>query len=163
MKFKVRDAKFSFLINTVKPIILGAIKRGVAVAIQEAIRNGLVQIDAQLADISERIDRAKDDDNVSTLDAIKDSFIDKKEQAQQKKDELTRKFQSEHSSHSSRRELTNIVLEKLLANSLCPRPLPSAILCLSTGPPRTRLPAKPRTSRLRFTPPTTTGSLMLST
>lgn len=94
MKFKVRDAKFSFIIAAVKPIILGSIKKGIAIAIQEAIRNGLVQIDAQLADISERIDRAKDDDNVSTLDAIKDSFIDKKEQAQQKKDELTRKLKA---------------------------------------------------------------------
>lgn len=63
-----------------------------AKAIEQGIRSALVQLDAQLSDINERLDAAKDDENVSTFDVIKDTFTDKKEGALQTKEQLTRAF-----------------------------------------------------------------------
>lgn len=81
-KFAVRDAKHSFLISAFKPLVTGLIKKGIATAIQEGIRSGLVQLDAQLGDLSERYEAAKDADGVNTLDAIKTSYREKKAEAE---------------------------------------------------------------------------------
>lgn len=82
LKFAVRGSKHSMLITVLKPIATGLIKKAVAKAIEEGIRSGLMQLDAQLADISERLDAAKGDDDTSTLDVLKKTFADKKVEAQ---------------------------------------------------------------------------------
>lgn len=73
-------------------LVTGMVKKGVAHAIQEGIRSGLVQLDSQLADISERLEAAKDAEGVSKVDVIKEAFADKKAEAEKKKEELTRAF-----------------------------------------------------------------------
>jgi len=84
--FKVRDSKYSGLINLFKPLLTGLIKKGVAVGIQEGIRSGLVQLDAQLADISERYEEAKKQDGAGgTIDVIRSVITDKKEEAAEAK------------------------------------------------------------------------------
>lgn len=92
LSFKLRDSKFQFFISVLKPLVTGLIKKNIAKVIVEAIRDGLVQLDAQLADISERIEAANEDEDTSTFDAIKSAFTDKKSEAEVKKDAVTREF-----------------------------------------------------------------------
>ena len=66
------------------------IKKAVAKAIEESIRAALIQIDAQLTDISERLEDAKDDESVSTLDVLKATYTEKKESAKETKEDVTR-------------------------------------------------------------------------
>ncbi|KAM0751353.1 hypothetical protein T439DRAFT_380336 [Meredithblackwellia eburnea MCA 4105] len=94
LKFAVRDAKYSFLISTFKPIITGLVKKAVCRAIADGIEGGLVQLDAQLADISERMEDAKNqEDGVSTLDALKTSYKEKREEAKEAKEAVEPKGQ----------------------------------------------------------------------
>ncbi len=58
LNFSVRDTKYSWLVTAFKPIATGLIKKAVAKAIEVGIQSGLVQIDAQLADIRERLEDA---------------------------------------------------------------------------------------------------------
>ncbi|KAK4699364.1 hypothetical protein P7C70_g6896, partial [Phenoliferia sp. Uapishka_3] len=81
LKFNVRDSKYSFLISTFKPLVTGLIKKGVAVAIQEGIRSGLVQLDAQLGDLSERYEAAMNEEGTGKVDALKTSYREKKAEA----------------------------------------------------------------------------------
>ncbi|KAL8287370.1 hypothetical protein RQP46_003822 [Phenoliferia psychrophenolica] len=81
-KFAVRENKHAFLLATFKPLLSGLIKKAVATGIQEGIRSGLVQIDAQLADLAERYQDAKSADGVKTLDAVKTSYREKKAEAE---------------------------------------------------------------------------------
>jgi len=86
LKFAVKHSKYSFLISTFRPILTGLIKKAVAKGIQEGIRGGLVQLDAQLADIMERYEEAKKADGAGgTIDVIKSVITEKKESAQEQK------------------------------------------------------------------------------
>lgn len=107
------------------------VKKGVAHAIQEAIRSGLVQLDSQLADISERLEAAKDAEGGSKIDIIKQTLAEKKAEAEKKKEEVTRAFVCvllrcgwADGRWEQRRDTS--------------RSLRRAIRCSSTGAPRTR-------------------------
>lgn len=86
----MRGSKHSLLIATFRTLATGLIKKAVAKAMEEAIRSALVQVDAQLTDISERLEEAKDDESVSTLDVLKSTYTEKKEAAAKTKEEVTR-------------------------------------------------------------------------
>ncbi|GAA5973135.1 hypothetical protein JCM3765_006444, partial [Sporobolomyces pararoseus] len=85
LKFAVRDAKHSFLINTLRPLATGLIKGALTKAIEAAIRSGLEQVDMQVADIRERLDEAKQQEGTSKLDSLKASFNQKKAEGERKK------------------------------------------------------------------------------
>ncbi|BGP41732.1 hypothetical protein JCM10449v2_005723 [Rhodotorula kratochvilovae] len=85
LKFAVRDSKHSTLINLLRPLATGLIKTAVTKAMEAAIRAALEQVDAQLSDISERLDDAKNQEGTNKIDALKQSFADKKAEAQHKK------------------------------------------------------------------------------
>lgn len=59
---------------------------------QEGIRTALIQLDSQLADISERLEKVSEDDDISTLEGYKSVYNDKKNQAQATKEDVTRKL-----------------------------------------------------------------------
>jgi len=86
LKFAVREAKHSTLINLLRPLATGLIKSAVTKALEAAIRAGLEQVDAQLSDISERLEDAKAQEGTNKVDALKQSFADKKAEAQRKKE-----------------------------------------------------------------------------
>ncbi|KPV72383.1 uncharacterized protein RHOBADRAFT_66934 [Rhodotorula graminis WP1] len=86
LKFAVREAKHSTLINMLRPLATGLIKSAVTKALEAAIRTGLEQVDAQLSDIAERLEDAKNQEGTNKIDALKQSFADKKAEAQRKKD-----------------------------------------------------------------------------
>lgn len=91
----MRESKFSFIIATLRPLVTGLIKKAVAKAIEEGIRTGLVQVDAQLADIKERYHDAKEQDGLSQIDALKQVITKKKEEGEATKEkakEKTRAF-----------------------------------------------------------------------
>ncbi|SGY18964.1 BQ5605_C014g07520 [Microbotryum silenes-dioicae] len=83
MKFAVRESKHSFLISLIKPLASGLIKKGIAAAIEGAIRSGLQQLDAQIADIAERLEAAQEAEGVDNkFDAVKAALRDKKREAE---------------------------------------------------------------------------------
>lgn len=93
LKFAVRGSKHSILIATLKPLVTGLIKKGIATAIQEGIRSGLVQLDSQLADISERLEKVQageDGEELGTIDAYKQVYQEKMAAAKETKEDLTR-------------------------------------------------------------------------
>ncbi|KAI5479947.1 hypothetical protein MNV49_002237 [Pseudohyphozyma bogoriensis] len=95
LSFTVRDSKYSFLISTLKPLLTGLVKKGVTKAIEQAIRDGLVQLDAQLSDISERMEDAKkEDDSIGTFENLKSSYSAKKAEAQEAKAKVEEKTPS---------------------------------------------------------------------
>lgn len=90
LKLAVRGSKHSTLINLFKPLAMGLMKKAIAKAIEEGIRSGLQQVDAQLADISERVDEADDAEGTNKFAKVKSAFQEKKEAAKREKDEKTR-------------------------------------------------------------------------
>lgn len=56
-------------------------KKQIAKAIEDGIRSGLGQLDAQFVDIKERLEAAEGDDQVTKMDVIKETFASKKEDA----------------------------------------------------------------------------------
>ncbi|BGP33691.1 hypothetical protein JCM10296v2_005495 [Rhodotorula toruloides] len=86
LKFAVRDAKHSTLINMLRPLATGLIKTAVSKAMEAAIRAGLEQVDNQLSDLSERLEDASNQEGTNKIDALKQSFRDKKVEGQEKKE-----------------------------------------------------------------------------
>lgn len=68
---------------------MGLMKKAIAKAIEEGIRSGLQQLDAQLADISERVDDIDDADGKNKYQKARQAFTEKKEAAKREKDEKT--------------------------------------------------------------------------
>jgi len=91
LKFKVREAKHSFLISVIRPLATGLVKKTIEAAIAGGIRSGLDQVNAQLSDIKERLDDAAGRDDISRRDVIKDAFARRKEDAEHKAKETDKK------------------------------------------------------------------------
>ena len=86
LKFAVRDSKHATLINFLRPLATGLIKSAVTKALEAAVRSGLEQLDMQLSDLSERLEDAKQQEGTSKIDALKQSFNTKKNEAERKKE-----------------------------------------------------------------------------
>jgi len=81
LSFGIRDTKHNFLYSTLRPLAQSLVKKQIAKAIEDGIRSGLGQLDAQFVDIKERLDAAEGDDKVTKMDVIKETFSSKKEEA----------------------------------------------------------------------------------
>lgn len=79
LAFGIRDSKHNFLYSTLRPLAQSLVKKQIAKAIEDGIRSGLAQLDAQFVDIKERLEAAEGEDNVTKMDVIKDTFKSKKE------------------------------------------------------------------------------------
>ena len=166
LKFAIRESKHSFLISLFKPLAQGLIKKGVAKAIEGAIREGLYQLDAQLVDIQERIDDAKEEEGVSKFESVKNSLQAKKAEAAKAKDEVDSK---------TGKQTRSVTPPHLIADNLVPAvPQPtrsfrlraSASRSSSTGRRPTRSSRRWRRRRRlpsRTPVPATRGSRPLST
>ncbi|KAK4051695.1 hypothetical protein OIO90_004645 [Microbotryomycetes sp. JL221] len=87
LKLAIRNKRHNILVAMLKPLAQGLIKKGIAKAIEGAIRDGLQQLDAQLADISERVEEAEDEEGAGKFTKVKKAFAEKKSEAEQKKEE----------------------------------------------------------------------------
>lgn len=81
LSFGIRDTKHNFLYSTLRPLAQSLVKKQIAKAIEDGIRSGLGQLDAQFVDIKERLDDAEGDDQITKMDVIKDTFTSKKDDA----------------------------------------------------------------------------------
>lgn len=73
----------------------GLIKKAIAKAAEEAIRELLVQVDAQISDLNERVEDAEDADGLSgKFNAVKTSLREKKAEAEAAKDKAEDKIPS---------------------------------------------------------------------
>lgn len=100
LKFAVRDAKHATLINMLRPLATGLIKTAVSKAMEAAIRAGLEQVDSQLSDLSERLEDASNQEGTNKIDALKQSFRDKKVEGQEKNEKAKAAARASH--HLSR-------------------------------------------------------------
>ncbi|MBW0513033.1 hypothetical protein O181_052748 [Austropuccinia psidii MF-1] len=91
LSFGIRDSKHNFLYSTLRPLAQSLVKKQIAKAIEDGIRTGLGQLDAQFVDIKERLDAAEGDENISKMDVIKETFTSKKEEASIITDEKSKK------------------------------------------------------------------------
>ncbi|KAH9815942.1 hypothetical protein DFH28DRAFT_1125996 [Melampsora americana] len=80
---KVKVDKLSFGIRDTKAqlFVFHLEASQIAKAIEDGIRSGLGQLDAQFVDIKERLDDAEGDDQITKMDVIKDTFTSKKDDA----------------------------------------------------------------------------------
>ncbi|KAK4051027.1 hypothetical protein OIV83_003156 [Microbotryomycetes sp. JL201] len=88
LKLAIRNKRHNILVALFKPLATGLIKKAIAKAIEGAIRDGLQQLDAQLADISERVEDAEDEEGANKFNKVKKAFAEKKSEAEQKKEEV---------------------------------------------------------------------------
>ncbi|KAI9609829.1 hypothetical protein KEM48_002695 [Puccinia striiformis f. sp. tritici PST-130] len=81
LAFGIRETKHNFLYSTLKPLAQSLVKKQISKAIEDGIRTGLGQLDAQFVDIRERLEAAEGDDKVSKMDVIKRTFTTKKDES----------------------------------------------------------------------------------
>ncbi|KAF8148712.1 hypothetical protein B0H34DRAFT_668275 [Crassisporium funariophilum] len=82
LKFAIRDSKHDFLYKTLRPLATGLIKKQIQKAIKDAITTGFEYIDGQLVAVRDRMESAKENENESRTDVLRDLFQRKKESAQ---------------------------------------------------------------------------------
>jgi len=83
LKFAVRDSKHDFLYKVVAPLAQGLIKKAVGIAIEQALKTGLEYVDEQLAEVRNKMDEAKNDDEATRTQALKDLYARKKQTAKE--------------------------------------------------------------------------------
>ena len=157
----MREAKHSTLINMLRPLATGLIKTAVTKALEAAIRTGLEQVDAQLSDIAERLEDAKNQEGTNKIDALKQSFADKKAEAQRKKEKAQEAARASSSlslsSPSSAHPLT-LLLPSSTQPTASSRSRSTPRTSSSTGRRPTRRSTRSRRSRSRLAPARTTGA-----
>jgi hypothetical protein len=79
------------LYTTLRPLATRLIKSQISKAIQDGIRSGLAQLDSQLVEIRDRLDEAKDNEDLSRTSVIKDVFTSKKNDAASKAEDANKK------------------------------------------------------------------------
>ncbi|OWT39064.1 hypothetical protein C362_03228 [Cryptococcus neoformans Bt1] len=95
LKFSIRNSKHDLLYKFIKSTATGLIKRAITAAVQNAMHTALGHLDEQLVEVRNRVDEAKQSDETTRTQALKDLYSRKKESAQEKKaaaDEKTGTF-----------------------------------------------------------------------
>ncbi|WWD18999.1 hypothetical protein CI109_103456 [Kwoniella shandongensis] len=91
LKFSLRDTKHDLLYKFVKATATGLIKKAITVAVQQAMRISLEHLDDQLVEVRNRVDEAKQSDETTRTQALKDLYGRKKATAQEKAHEADAK------------------------------------------------------------------------
>ncbi|SPC61997.1 uncharacterized protein UHOD_13922 [Ustilago sp. UG-2017b] len=74
LKFAIRDSKHDTLIKVIKPLATGIIKKQISKAAEQGIRDGLEDLDRQLVELRDRIERNKALEGKSVTDSFKETF-----------------------------------------------------------------------------------------
>ena len=91
IKFKIREAKHSFLYKVFTPLATGLIKKSITLGAQQAIKTLLGNVDAQLVEVRNRMDEAKESDTETRADALKQLYARKKDTAEKDKAKVDQK------------------------------------------------------------------------
>ncbi|EST07143.1 Protein of unknown function DUF4449 [Kalmanozyma brasiliensis GHG001] len=81
LKFAIRDSKHDTLIKVLRPLATGIIKKAISKAAEQGIRNGLEDLDRQLIELRDRIERNKQIEGKGVGDAFKDTFAKNKDES----------------------------------------------------------------------------------
>ncbi|WVR07478.1 hypothetical protein IAU60_004520 [Kwoniella sp. DSM 27419] len=95
LKWSIRDSKHDILYKFLKGTATGLIKKAIEAAVHTAIRTSLGHLDDQLVEIRNRVDDAKQSDETTRTQTLKDLYARKKDTAAQnakKADEKTGTF-----------------------------------------------------------------------
>ncbi|KAL0249814.1 hypothetical protein I308_103116 [Cryptococcus tetragattii IND107] len=95
LKFSIRNSKHDLLYKFIKSTATGLIKRAITAAVQNAMHTALGHLDEQLVEVRNRVEEAKQSDETTRTQALKDLYARKKESAHEKKaaaDEKTGTF-----------------------------------------------------------------------
>ncbi|KAG8928965.1 hypothetical protein FRC02_006163 [Tulasnella sp. 418] len=92
LKFSVRDSKHDMLYKTLKPLATGLVKKQIAKAITDAITTGFEYVDEQLVQVRDRMAEAKDSDDKSRSQVLKEMFERKQEEVASKKGKTDSQF-----------------------------------------------------------------------
>jgi hypothetical protein len=72
IKVAIRDSKHDLLYKTLKPLMMGLIKKQIKKAVEDGIRTGLEYVDGQLVGVQKRMRDAKADDEGSRVQVLQD-------------------------------------------------------------------------------------------
>lgn len=86
LKFAIRDSKHDTLIKVLRPLATGIIKKAVSKAAEQGIRNALQDVDRQLVELRDRIERNKQIQGKGVGDALKETFQKDKSDEPKKND-----------------------------------------------------------------------------
>ena len=75
LKFNVRDASHELLYKILKFVVSGVVKRQIQKAVGDAVRTGLEYLDGQLVTVRNRMDEAKQSENMTRRQALQDVSI----------------------------------------------------------------------------------------
>ncbi|WWC71598.1 uncharacterized protein I206_105556 [Kwoniella pini CBS 10737] len=84
LAFKIRDSKHDLLYKFVKTFATGLIKKAITAAVQTSMRTALGHLDDQLVEVRNRMDEAKQSDETTRSQALKDLYARKKATAEEK-------------------------------------------------------------------------------
>ncbi|KAI4525606.1 hypothetical protein K525DRAFT_290071 [Schizophyllum commune Loenen D] len=84
LKFSIRDSKHDLLYKTLKPLVMGLVKKQIQKAVADAIRTGMEYVDGQLVSVRDRMNEAKASENETRMDALKEMVQTKKQEADAK-------------------------------------------------------------------------------
>ncbi|SAM85576.1 uncharacterized protein UBRO_13922 [Ustilago bromivora] len=74
LKFAIRDSKHDTLIKVIKPLATGIIKKQISKTAEQGIRDGLEDLDRQLVELRDHIERNKALEGKSVTDSFKETF-----------------------------------------------------------------------------------------
>ncbi|TRM64226.1 hypothetical protein BD626DRAFT_429803 [Schizophyllum amplum] len=102
LKFSIRDSKHDLLYKTLKPLVMGLVKKQIQKAVADAIRTGMEYVDGQLVRVRDRMDEAKASENETRVDALKGMMKSTKEEADAKSN-ATKRSSSQFKMPTSKR------------------------------------------------------------
>ncbi|KAK0472554.1 hypothetical protein IW261DRAFT_1508059 [Armillaria novae-zelandiae] len=77
LKFSVRDSKHDFLYKTLKPLVMGIVKKQIEKVVGDAIRTGFEYVDGVLVSVRQE----QEEDGKGKIDAIQEVFKKRKDEA----------------------------------------------------------------------------------
>nr|CDI56129.1 conserved hypothetical protein [Melanopsichium pennsylvanicum 4] len=86
LKFAIRDSKHDTLIKVLRPLATGIIKKQISKAAEQGIRDGLEDLDRQLVELRDRIERNKQIEGKGIGDAFKETFAKNSDDDSKKSD-----------------------------------------------------------------------------
>ncbi|SPO29903.1 uncharacterized protein UTRI_06180_B [Ustilago trichophora] len=86
LKFAIRDSKHDTLIKILRPLATGIIKKQISKAAEQGIRDGLEDLDRQLVELRDRIERNKQIEGKGVGDAFKETFAKNSDDDSKKSD-----------------------------------------------------------------------------
>jgi hypothetical protein len=73
ISLSIRDSKHQILYKTLKPLMMGLVKRQIKKAVEDGVRTALEYVDGQLVGVQQRMDEAKkSDDDLSRVQVLQD-------------------------------------------------------------------------------------------